>query len=55
MASIVRSPEEVEAVLNWAAENRDNGVSAYPGMSYEDGILAMYEWLSGEIDDDPRV
>ena len=39
-------------VYEAAMEGMSKG-SKYPGMSYEDGILAMLSWLTGESDDDP--
>lgn len=49
---IVRTDKEIDEVLNKASESMEHG-SKYPGMSYEDGIKNMYEWLCGLIDDDP--
>ncbi len=49
---IVRTDEEVNRVLNWAAEGEDNGTH-FKGMSYEQGIKAMYDWLIGMIDEAP--
>lgn len=42
---IIRTKNEIQAVL----EEADNGInegSQYPGMSYEEGIKVMYEWLT---------
>lgn len=38
MFDVVREPEEINRVRNWAAEGYDNG-GRYPGMSYEQGIM----------------
>ena len=51
--TIVRSRDEIDEVLNWASEALENGPH-YPGQSYEDGLMAMYDWLVGHTDDDPR-
>jgi hypothetical protein len=50
---VVRSQADIDTVLNLAHEAADDGVSAYPGMSYEDGIDAMYSWMTGFSDDPP--
>lgn len=39
---------EIDDVLNQCAEAADNGVSKYPGMSYEQGIEAAICWLQGD-------
>lgn len=43
---IVRTRTEIDRVLNWAFDAEDQD-SHFPGMSYESGIIAMYEWLTG--------
>lgn len=52
MLAIVRTEDEINQILNWACEGKDDG-SHYPGMSYEDGLVAMYDWLIGQIDERP--
>ena len=49
---ITRTQTEIDKQLNLVMEGIDEG-SKYPGMSYEDGILAMYDWLTGQSDDAP--
>lgn len=44
---IVRTDEEIEAVYNRSYETN------YRGMTYEEGVRAMYEWLTGEREDPP--
>lgn len=46
---IVRTQEEIDRVLNWVAQAEDEG-SHYGGMSYEQGIRDMHDWLVGESD-----
>ena len=50
---IVRSYEEIEKVISWIFETRDTGRSHYHGLNYEDGLLAMHDWLTGVTDDNP--
>lgn len=44
---ITRSDEEVDEVLNVAHEQEDKGGSAYPGMSFEQGVAQGIEWACG--------
>jgi len=46
---IKRTRKEIDDVLNKAFETEDN--SKFWGMSYEEGLIAMYDWL---IEDDPE-
>jgi len=48
----VRTEEEIARVENWAHEGLNRG-SHYPGMSYEQGILNVLEWLRGDDDHAP--
>lgn len=43
---IVRTETEIDRVLNWAAEGVEQG-TRYSGMSYEQGILDICDWLTG--------
>jgi hypothetical protein len=54
MQNIARTEEEVNDVLNWAAEGEEEGTK-YRGMSYEQGIRAGIEWLLGDTDDRPDI
>lgn len=42
------SEEQVDTVLNLASEAEEEGRSAYPGMTYEQGVLAGIRWMRGE-------
>lgn len=44
-----RSENEIADLENAAFEHLDQG-SKFPGMSYEQGILATLEWLGGQTD-----
>jgi hypothetical protein len=35
-------------LLDRAKRNVDRGISAYPGMTYEEGIIAAFEYIQGE-------
>lgn len=43
---IIRSTEEIETVLNICSDHSNDGIRAYPGMSYEDGITEFWRWLT---------
>lgn len=53
MYQIERTDEEIDAVLNKASEQEDKGTSRWPGMSYEQGLRAAIDWLTGASDDNP--
>lgn len=50
---INKTEEEIDDVLNRASEAEDEGVSKYPGMSYEQGIKAALEWALGLVSENP--
>lgn len=52
MMTVVRTQAEINDVLDKAGEGFDNG-SFYPGMSYEQGIIAFADWLFGNTDEAP--
>ncbi|QGJ89476.1 hypothetical protein PBI_SMARTIES_73 [Microbacterium phage Smarties] len=47
------SQSDVDDVINDAHEQIDNGGSRWPGMSYEQGLVAGLQWVTGETDDHP--
>ena len=49
---IIREQAEIDEQLNKASETLDEG-SKFFGMSYEEGILAMFDWLVGNREDAP--
>lgn len=52
-SEIVRSQAEIDDQLNMAAECLETGRSKYPGMKFEEGVMAMYDWLVGNGADAP--
>lgn len=50
---MARTEEEINDLLNKCAEAEDTGESKYPGMTYENGIAAAINWLTGNTDDNP--
>jgi len=49
---IVRTQKEINDVLDTASELIEEG-GRFPGMSYEEGIKEMYDWLVGNTEDNP--
>jgi hypothetical protein len=43
----IRSDREVADLENWAAEGVNEG-TRFPGMSYEEGIQAVLQWLQNK-------
>ena len=52
MYTVVRTEEEINRIMDWAYDGVENG-SKYSGMSYEEGIVTILDWLAGLTDDDP--
>lgn len=50
---VERSQEEVDEQLNLAMEAVDRGRSKWPGMSYEDGVRAALNWMTGDDETPP--
>lgn len=50
---IARSDDEIDAVRNRVSEQENAGGSAWPGMTYEQGVEAALAWVTGEQDTNP--
>lgn len=53
MQFIERTDDEIQAIQDWIDLHHTAG-SHYRGMSYEDGLQAMLDWLTDKDADDPR-
>lgn len=42
-----RTQRQIDDLLDRCVKSEETGESAYPGMSYEQGIKAAIEWLDG--------
>ena len=42
--------DEFSSLHDWASNLEEGGCTRYPGMSYEDGIKAVIEWVWGICD-----
>lgn len=49
----MRQQSEIDDVIGRATEGMEEGGSRFPGMSYEEGVLAALDWVTGNADDDP--
>lgn len=45
--------DEISEVLNACAEAFDEGVTQWPGMTYEQGVEAAILWMLGDNNDNP--
>ena len=52
MYQIKKTEAEIDEQVNAAHEGRDDG-GKFPGMTYEDGVLAMLDWLTSDGDEAP--
>lgn len=53
MTTIIRSDHEIDEVLNAASEQIDAGTTKFAGMTYEEGLREMHDWLIGDSVDSP--
>lgn len=52
MYQIVRSDDEIHAQMDRAFDGLDRG-SKYPGLSFEEGVQQMFDWLTGQSSEPP--
>lgn len=50
---VIRSGPQIDHALDRATANTNDGESDYPGMTYEDGLIAMHGWLTDPGIDHP--
>jgi hypothetical protein len=48
-----RTDDEIEDAISAAYDSKDEHGSKWPGMCYEDGVIAALEWIKGDRDDAP--
>lgn len=48
-----RTDKEITALLDEVTRSSDQGVTRFPGMSYEEGIAAVITWLWEDSQDHP--
>jgi len=48
----MKSRAEIDDCMDTAGRVIEEG-SKYPGMSYEEGVRAALEWVTGDVDDHP--
>lgn len=52
---IKRTDDQIDEVLNLACEREAQGGSAYPGMTFEQGVAQGIEWACGLGDNEPPL
>lgn len=50
---IIPTVEEIDTVLSLCYDQRDEGGSKYPGMTYEEGVASAINWLLGDCEFNP--
>ena len=53
--AIVRTDAEIDDVIGKCMDAENECRSAYPGMTYEQGVNEALRWVTGEIDDNPMA
>ena len=53
MYDIEVSEKEIDDIINQIHEIKNSIGTKYRGMSYEDGLMAMLDWLTGNDDAHP--
>lgn len=46
---------QIDEVLNECTQQEEKGGSRWPGMTFEQGVQATLEWVSGDRDVSPLV
>jgi len=49
----MRTQEEINAILDNCLDHIDAGTSRFPSMTYEEGVQAAIDWVTGQTDDNP--
>jgi len=49
----VRDEKEAHELIDKISETQETSGSNFPGMSYEEGIKGVIDWLSGNTDSNP--
>jgi hypothetical protein len=52
MDKIEQEQELIDSTLNEAWDHVDSG-SKFPGMGYEEGVIAMHKWLTSKDEPNP--
>lgn len=50
---IARTDDEIDDLLNQCSEAIDSGESAFEGQTYEQGVQAAIDWLTGRTEEHP--
>lgn len=47
MSNSIPTQNEIDTVSDWCRDSEEMGGSNYPGMTYEQGVLAAIDWMQG--------
>lgn len=50
---IIRTEEEIEKVYAQAIKSEETGQTKFTGMTFEQGVIAMYDWLTRPSSENP--
>jgi len=50
---VERSKIEIDEVINECNESIDEDTTQYYAMTYEEGVKAALEWVTGDVDEKP--
>lgn len=51
--NMARLQSEIDKIIERCVECENNNESLYPGMTYEQGVRAAIEWMTGETNESP--
>jgi len=53
MRQIVPTDSEIDDTISKCFDEMESGSTRYPGLTYEEGVLAALDWAFGTSDDNP--
>ena len=48
-----RTDSAIQEQIDWCRDRQGNIVNNYPGMTYEEGVEAALQWVTGESEEKP--
>jgi len=50
MPDFIPTDEQLNELYGWAMNEDQGGASHFSGMTYEDGVKAVIDWLQGNVE-----
>lgn len=50
---VKQTDKEVDNIIDQCADSERDGVSKFPGMTYEQGVRAGIDWVTGNLEGSP--